>query len=689
MKHITKIIISLIILGACQPHNPRDYAATETKVETHKRMQWWRDAKFGMFIHWGGYSHLGGVYKGDTIHGHAEWIQLYEKIPADEYASLIAPFNPIKYNADEWAKLAHDAGMKYMVITSKHHEGLAMWDSKVTEFDIVDYTTYGKDVLKPLSKACKKEGVKFCTYHSILDWHYPEAKGDSFHLYRNNILKPQLKEIVEELDPAVMWFDGEWIDEWTEEQGVELYNYLRNMSPDIIINNRVGKGRNGMQGMNKDGKFVGDFGTPEQEIIENASALDWESCMTMNDTWGFKYGDDNWKSSKTLIHNLIDVVAKGGNYLLNVGPTGEGLIPQESVERLLEIGKWLEINGEAIYNTVKAEHYKEGEQIRFTSKKDSKHIYAIALEWPGTEVKIKYFNANKNSKLYLLGYNKALQWHNNPTEGLIIEIPDDLQKEENRPCSHAYVFSFEGTVNQVTAMPDILANNKTNEQKLLFINTISVEMKTSSPQDIIYYTTDGSLPTTQSKQYSAPLLFKTACEINAFAVSKGKVSSSVRSLHLINTMGINNISLKNKPSIKYSADGDLTLVDKNRGSNSCHDGKWLGFEGENFEAIIDLGKVKHINDVSIGFMHQAGGWIFFPTKTTLSISTDGNNFKLIDVIEKPLDKNQENSIEDFVFVINKKVKYIRINAENIGTCPSWHAGAGGKAWIFTDEIIIN
>ena len=448
IKNLIKtIIVSLIFLQACQTPAPRDYANTDTKIEKDERMQWWRDAKFGMFIHWGGYSHLGGVYKGDTLTGNAEWIQFKDKIPADEYATLIAPFNPVKYNANEWAKLANDAGMKYMVITSKHHEGLAMWDSKVTDFDMVDFASYGQDVLKPLAKACKKEGVKFCTYHSILDWHYPEARGDSFHLYRENILKPQLKEIIEELNPAVMWFDGEWIKEWTEPQGKDLYNFLRNLNPNLIINNRVGKGRKGMQGMNKDGSYVGDFGTPEQEIIENASALDWESCMTMNDTWGYNVGDDNWKSAQTLIHNLVDVVAKGGNYLLNVGPTGEGLIPQESIDRLLEMGKWLEINGEAIYNTKRAKHYKEGEQIRYTSTKDGKRLYAIALEWPGEELKLKYFNANEKSKLYMLGYKQALQWHNDPNEGLIIKIPDELQDEKNRPSNHAYVFSFEGTAN--------------------------------------------------------------------------------------------------------------------------------------------------------------------------------------------------------------------------------------------------
>ncbi len=689
MKTITKLIILLVMIsGACSTPEPRDYFATETLQEKEARMQWWRDAKFGMFIHWGGYSHLGGMYKGDTISGIAEWLQYYEKIPADEYAGLIKGFNPVKFNAKDWAELANNAGMKYLVITSKHHEGFAMWDSKVTDFDIVDFTPYGQDVLIPLSKACRKEGIKFCTYHSILDWHYPKAKGDSFYLYRDDILKPQLKEIIDELNPAVMWFDGEWINEWTEEQGIDLYNYLRNLSPELIINNRVGKGRDGMQGMSKEGRYVGDFGTPEQEILEESSALDWESCMTMNDTWGYKIGDDNWKSAQTLIHNLIDVVAKGGNYLLNVGPTGEGLIPQESIDRLLEIGQWIDVNGEAIYNTKRAEYFKEGEHIRYTSSKTNQRLYALSLEWPGIEIKLKHFKADKNSKVNLLGYSKALKWYNDPEEGFIIQIPEELQREENRPCKYAYVFTFSGTANQPTSIPDIIANDKTNPEKLLFTNDLTIELIEANPGDEIYFTTDGSDPTTESYYYTGPITCKKSCTIKAFSSSSGHINSLVRSVEIQKTKGINDISIKNKPSMKYCANGALSLVDKNRGSDNFSDGNWLGFEGIDFETEIDLGEVKKVNNVSVGFMRQSGAWIFYPVLTKVSISIDGNNFTEIASLEKQINKNQEKSIEDFKFSINKKTRYIKIHAKNMGNCPSWHAGAGGKAWIFVDEIII-
>ena len=228
-------------------------------------MKWWRDARFGMFIHWGAYSVPAGIHKGKEVKGIGEWIQYYEKIPAKEYETYAKQFNPDKFDADAWAKTMKEAGMKYVVITSKHHDGFSLWNSKVSDYDIVDFAPYGKDVLKALSEACKKQGIKFGLYHSIMDWHHPDAQYDSFlrnkedtigykkkfTLYLENYMKPQVKELIENYDPSILWFDGEWVSEFTHEQGKELYQYVRSLKPDILINNRVDKGRQGMQGMNK------------------------------------------------------------------------------------------------------------------------------------------------------------------------------------------------------------------------------------------------------------------------------------------------------------------------------------------------------------------------------------------------------------------------------------------------------
>jgi alpha-L-fucosidase len=259
-------------------------------------------------------------------------------------------------------------------------------------------------------------------------------------------LKPQVRELVESYDPDVLWFDGEWIPEWTHEMGLEMYQLVRSLKPEILINNRVDKGRQGMQGMTRtDQQYAGDFGTPEQEILEGTSRLDWESCMTMNDTWGFKSTDHNWKSTETLIHNLVDISAKGGNYLLNVGPTAEGLIPIPSVERLAEMGNWMEVNGEAIYESRLWDHYEDGEAIRYTYT-GGDHLYAVSLGWPGTQLVLSKVEPADGSEIYMLGYDEPLEWTFEADVGeaglLTISLPEALQEEDVRPCNHAFVFKI-------------------------------------------------------------------------------------------------------------------------------------------------------------------------------------------------------------------------------------------------------
>lgn len=411
------------------------HAQTESKADRDKRMQWWRDAGFGMFIHWGVYSVPAGQYKGKEIKGLGEWIMEDAKIPITEYEQFAKQFNPTKFNAKEWVRIAKDAGVKYIVITSKHHDGFALWNSKVSDYDIVDYTPFKRDILKELTDACKAAGIKMCFYHSIMDWHQPDAKAAKYPhqatqkpnwaKYRDEYLKPQLKELIDNYDPEVLWFDGEWIDEWTEPQGKELYAYLKSLKPTLIINNRIGKGRKGMNGMNAYEDAAGDFGTPEQEILEGTSDFDWESCMTMNDTWGFKTNDHNWKSAETLIHNLVDIAAKGGNYLLNIGPKSDGTIPAESVERLGEMGKWLAVNGESIYGTVGRKDYKEGDNIRFTVSKDGKTTYAILTKVEGKQAVVSTVNVTSRSKITMLGYDGMLTFTQDNGR-VMIELPEKL-----------------------------------------------------------------------------------------------------------------------------------------------------------------------------------------------------------------------------------------------------------------------
>jgi alpha-L-fucosidase len=371
---------SLVTSNLRAADSPDPYA-DETPAQRAARMQWWHEARFGMFIHWGVYSVPAGTYKDKRIGGIGEWIMNNGKIPVADYREYAKQFNPVKFNADEWVKIAKDAGMKYIVITSKHHDGFAMFNSRASDWNIMKASPFGRDPLKELSAACQREGIKLGFYYSqAQDWnnpgggacgkHWDPAQDGDMSEYIRKVAAPQVKEILSNYGPiAVLWWDTPC--GMTKEMADQLIPLLK-LQPGIIHNNRLGGG------------YHGDTETPEQFIPPTGyPGRDWETCMTMNDTWGYKSYDNNWKPTQMLIRNLVDIASKGGNYLLNVGPTSEGLIPGPSVERLQEVGRWMKVNREAIYST-QASPFKRLAWGRCTRKiaDGQTTLYLHVFNWP-------------------------------------------------------------------------------------------------------------------------------------------------------------------------------------------------------------------------------------------------------------------------------------------------------------------
>lgn len=393
----------------------------ETPAQHDARMAWWRNAKFGLFIHWGVYSVPAGTYQGRQIPGIGEWIMNHAKIPRAVYQQYAREFVPTKYDPDAWAALAADAGMKYMVITSKHHDGFALFPSAVTTWDIADASPYGKDLIGPLATAARAHGLHFGLYYSqAQDWNHPGGAANGGHWdttqagnfddYLKQIAVPQVQEILTRYHPDILWWDTP--TNMTPARAA-LFMPLFTRFPDIITNNRLGGG------------YEGDTETPEQFIpATGIPGRDWEVCMTMNDTWGYKSYDTHWKSTADLLHMLSDIVSKGGNFLLNIGPRPDGTIPQASIDRLHAIGRWMKVNGEAIYGTTASPFPTMLSWGRVTTKRHpgGATLYVQVIDWPADRTLLLPGLRSHAVSAAMLAGGSAVRV-DNTADGVVLHLP--------------------------------------------------------------------------------------------------------------------------------------------------------------------------------------------------------------------------------------------------------------------------
>jgi alpha-L-fucosidase len=383
-------LVSIVSAPRAQAPRPMPDPARE------KRLEWFRDAKYGLFIHWGLYAIPAGEWNGKRSPGLGEWVMLRSAVPVKEYEKLASRFNPVKFNADQWVKLAKDAGMKYIVITSKHHDGFAMFKSGASPYNIVDATPFKRDILKELADACARGGIRLGFYYSqSQDWHERNGAGNDWDFgpddrkdydqYLRSKAEPQVKELLTNYGKvALIWFDTPRM--MTGDRAQRFANIVRSTQPDTLIDGRLGT--------------EGDYkSTGDNVIPSEVSGEAWEVPATINHTWGFRNDDTDWKSPGQIAFKLVDIVSKGGNYLLNVGPTAEGVIPQASQDILRTVGRWLQVNGDAVYG---AGPTPFGEEMGEASPKGVKDVRGDLLVYQQTQWRV----TTRPGKLYITFFDE-------------------------------------------------------------------------------------------------------------------------------------------------------------------------------------------------------------------------------------------------------------------------------------------
>ena len=597
-RSITAIILSLLIFTSS--YAQKNSSSNETADQKAKRIQWWRNARFGMFIHWGPVS-LEGTEISWSRGGERRGIEGTGQIPVDVYDNLYKKFDPEKFNAEQWVSIAKSTGMKYMVLVAKHCDGFCMWKSKIDDYNIGN-SPFKRDICGELAQAAHKDGMRIGWYYSPMDWRDPDCRTERNDIYVKK-MQGHLKELLGNYGRIdLLWFDAEGGPiPWHQD---ETYKIIKSLQPQIVLNDRLWLGR-------YDDRKPGlvdpraDYKTPEQRVGAFDDTIPWETCMTLGTQWSWK-PNDKIKSYDECIRILVQCVTGDGNLLLNVGPMPDGRIEPRQVKVLEQIGEWMKKYGESIYGT-RGGPFKNGTWGGSTRNKNI--IYLHIMRWDGEELHLPALNAKIIKAQALTGGKVHV---NQSVDGINISMS---WKQHNN------------------------------------FDTI-IKLKMNQPVDKIESVT---VPT----------------EYN------------------MDTTGIT-LNLLSNPDSIFTASGSKTLIDGILGTTDRTDGNWLGFEKKNFEVLCDFKTPRKINKAVIGAFQEQVSAIFYPRAISIFVSDDGKEFKLAGKMDtnQPIE-DAEILRKNFTISFQQvKVRYVKIVAENIGSCPSWHANSGRNAWMLFDEISI-
>ena len=552
------MVIILLLLVSVLPASSGDSTATSTtpyqpdwkSLDQRHTPEWFFDAKLGIFVHWGVYSVPSYTRKG----GYAEWYyrgymnrdsssavwQFHKRVYGQKftYQDFAPMFKAELFNPDEWADIFARSGARYIVLTSKHHDGYCLWPSPQRPgWNSADVGPH-RDLLGDLTGAVRKRGLRMGLYYSLCEWTNPlntwdfPRKENDMRRYVDEHMIPQFKDVVNRYRPSIIFSDGEWTYPAKTFRSEDLVAWLYNhpaLKDEIVVNDRWGSDTRFKHG--------GYFAT---EYTRGLSSSDhpWEECRGLGSSFGYNRNEalGDYISAKDLVHMFIRLVSNGGNLLLNIGPAADGTIPVIMQERLLQLGRWLKANGSAIYATrawTGREH--EGENIRYTRSKDGKVINAISLAWPWQKLILKNVKPVPGSLIHLLGVEEPLAWNFDERSGLVIDVPERLRDHFEGAEEFAYVFSIEGGASALSPPPVMIAERKPLQKERLFVDSVEVQMTSSAEGAQFFYTTDGSEPEFGSSEYKGPVRISHTTTLKAFAYQRGMVRSETCEVRLTAT----------------------------------------------------------------------------------------------------------------------------------------------------------